>query len=147
MTQISLISTNSFRENPCLKTRVIRASAANFGSRSFRFGVPRLRGRLKAELQTFRKVAHYPNFRPLDLQRLLWEIPHVQTTLVKADDKNRVSIRGTRKGRQYLVTARHGGWWVMPAPKVKTPARAWESIVADTWNKLGPAPEIDYDQI
>jgi hypothetical protein len=71
----------------------------------------------------------------------------MQTTLVKADDKGRVSIRGTRKGRQYLVAAQKGGWWVMPAPKVKTPQRAWEAIVADTWNKLGPAPEIDYDQI
>ncbi len=69
------------------------------------------------------------------------------TTLVKADDKGRVSIRGTQKGRQYLVTAQKGGWWVMPAPKLKTPAREMENLVADTWNKLGPAPEIDYDQI
>lgn len=71
----------------------------------------------------------------------------MQTTLVKADDKGRVSIRGTRKGRQYLVTAENGGWWVTPAPKVKTPAREMESVVADTWKKLGPAPEIDYDKI
>ena len=76
-----------------------------------------------------------------------WEISHMQTTLVKADDKGRVSIRGTRKGRQYLVTAENGGWWVMPAPKVKTPAREMEGVVADTWEKLGPAPEIDYDKI
>lgn len=70
-----------------------------------------------------------------------------QTTLVKADEKGRVSIRGTRKGRQYLVTAENGGWWVMPAPEVKTPARAMEALVADTWAKLGPAPEVDYDKI
>jgi len=42
----------------------------------------------------------------------------METTLVKADDKGRVSIRGTRKGAKYLVTAENGGWWVMPAPKV-----------------------------
>ena len=71
----------------------------------------------------------------------------METTLVKADDKGRVCIRGTRKGAKYLVTAENGGWWIMPAPKVKTPAHPWENIVADTWNKLGPAPEIDYDQI
>ena len=71
----------------------------------------------------------------------------MQTRLVKADEKGRVSIRGTKKGQQYLITAQKGGWWVMPAPKVKTPALALESLVADTWEKLGPAPEIDYDQI
>jgi hypothetical protein len=81
----------------------------------------------------------------MDLVR--WEISHMQTTLVKADAKHRVPIRGTVKGRQYLVTAENGGWWIMPAPKIKTPAREMEGIVADTWNKLGPAPEIDYDKI
>ena len=69
-----------------------------------------------------------------------------QTTLVKADDKGRVSILGTKKGRQYLVTAEKGGWWVMPAPTVRTPARETEALVADTWEKLGPAPEIEYDK-
>ena len=71
----------------------------------------------------------------------------MQTRLVKADEKGRVSIRGTKKGQQYLVTAQKGGWWVMPAPKVKTPARELEGLVADTWEKLGPAPEVDYDKI
>lgn len=61
-----------------------------------------------------------------------WEYSHMETTLVKADDKGRVSIRGTRKGAKYLVTAESGGWWVMPAPKIKvpekmeSPAGAWE---------------------
>lgn len=56
----------------------------------------------------------------------------METTLVKADDKGRVSIRGTRKGAKYLVTAENGGWWVMPAPKITvpekwaSPAGAWE---------------------
>jgi hypothetical protein len=71
----------------------------------------------------------------------------MRTTLVTADEKGRVSIRGTKKGQQYLVTVANGGWWVMPAPKVKPPARELESLVAETWEKLGPAPEIDYDKI
>ena len=72
---------------------------------------------------------------------------HRQTSLVKADEKGRVSIRGTKKGRQYLVTAEAGGWWVMPAPGAMAPARQMEPLVADTWEKLGPAPEVDYDKI
>ena len=70
-----------------------------------------------------------------------------QMTLVRADEKGRVAIRGTKKGCQYLVTADRGGWWVMPAPQAKTPAREMEALVADTWDKLGPAPEIDYDKV
>jgi len=34
--------------------------------------------------------------------------------------------------------------------KSSTPARdgnAMDSLVADTWEKLGPAPEVNYDQI
>ena len=78
-----------------------------------------------------------------------WDISHMQKqmTLVRADDKGRVSIRGTKKGYQYLVTADRGGWWVMPAPPANTPARELEALVADTWDKLGPAPEIDYDKV
>jgi hypothetical protein len=71
----------------------------------------------------------------------------MQTRLVKADDKGGVSIRGTKKGQQYLVTAQKGGWWVMPALKVKTPACEMEGLVADTWDKLGPTPEIDFTSI
>ena len=56
----------------------------------------------------------------------------METTLVKADDKGRVSIRGARKGAKYLVTPENGGWWIMPAPKItvpekmESPAEAWE---------------------
>ncbi len=71
----------------------------------------------------------------------------METTLVKADEKGRVCIRGTKKGRQYLVTPAKGGWWVRPAPKVRTPDRVMESAVAETWEKLGPAPDILYDKI
>ena len=84
---------------------------------------------------------------PLDAPSVWWETSHMQTTLVKADDKGRVSIRGTRKGQQYLVTAEKGGWWVTPAPKVQTPVRDLDKVVADSWDKLGPAPDIDYDKI
>ncbi|HEY4416877.1 MAG TPA: hypothetical protein VGO57_14395 [Verrucomicrobiae bacterium] len=43
------------------------------------------------------------------------------TTLVKADSKGRVPIRGTKKLAQYLVIASGKGWWVMPAPKIAPP--------------------------
>jgi hypothetical protein len=71
----------------------------------------------------------------------------MKTSLVKADDKGRLCIRGTKKGRQYLVTAEKGGWWVAPAPRVRVPARAMEALIADTWEKLGPSPDIDYDKV
>jgi hypothetical protein len=51
-----------------------------------------------------------------------WDFSHMETTLVKADDKGRVSIRGTRKGAKYLVTTAKGGWWVTLTPKVKVSA-------------------------
>ncbi len=76
----------------------------------------------------------------------LGEIAHM-TTLVKADSRGRVPIRGTKSRQQYLVIAEKGGWWVMPAPKTKIPSRELEDVVADTWKKLGPAPEIDDDKI
>jgi len=70
--------------------------------------------------------------KAIDNGRGMWEYSHMETTLVKADDKGRVCIRGTRKGATYLVTAKSGGWWVMPAPKItvpekmESPAGAWE---------------------
>ena len=80
---------------------------------------------------------------------VVWDFSHMQKqmTLVKADEKGRILIRGTRKGCQYLVTADRGGWWVMPAPPVKTPLPEMAALVAETWEKLGPAPEIDYDRV
>ncbi|HXI72576.1 MAG TPA: hypothetical protein VNN22_19715 [Verrucomicrobiae bacterium] len=60
----------------------------------------------------------------------------MDTTLVKADDKGRVSIRGVRKGAKYLVTPENGGWWIIPAPKInlpekmESPAGAWERRAA-----------------
>jgi len=49
----------------------------------------------------------------IDSPTTWWGFSHMETTLVKADDKGRVSIRGTRKGAKYLVTAESGGWWVI----------------------------------
>jgi hypothetical protein len=43
------------------------------------------------------------------------------TTLVRVDQKNRLCIRGTKKGGEYLVRAEKGGWWVEAVPKA--PAR------------------------
>jgi hypothetical protein len=50
------------------------------------------------------------------------------TTLVKADEKGRISIRGSEEGRKYLVTRANKGWWVMPAPDPRPPKmrRDWQ---------------------
>jgi hypothetical protein len=58
----------------------------------------------------------------LDSEEIWWELSHM-STIVKADDKGRILIRGTERGRQYLVTAQDGGWWVVPAPKVRPPKK------------------------
>jgi len=67
----------------------------------------------------------------------------METTLVKADDKGRVSIRGTRKGAKYLVTAAKGGWWVMSAPEIKLPRRV-ESSTGE-WEMRAATLESFYD--
>jgi hypothetical protein len=36
------------------------------------------------------------------------------TTLVRADEKGRLCIRGTKKGEEYLVKAEKDGWWIVP---------------------------------
>jgi hypothetical protein len=69
----------------------------------------------------------------------------METTLVKGDDKGRVSIRGTRKGAKYLVAAAKGGGWVTPAPEAevpanfKSPAGAWQMRAAAMGNFYNPA--------
>ncbi|MCI0745773.1 MAG: hypothetical protein L0Y58_10250 [Verrucomicrobia subdivision 3 bacterium] len=47
-------------------------------------------------------------------------------TIVKADDKGRILIRGTERGRQYVVTAQDGGWWVMPVLEIRPPKKRRE---------------------
>jgi hypothetical protein len=66
------------------------------------------------------------------------------TTLVKADSKGRVPIRGTRKQQQYLVTAENGGWWVMPAPKVAVPPKI--ESPAGAWERRAATLESFYDK-
>ena len=51
-----------------------------------------------------------------------WEISHM-TTLVRADEKGRLCIRGTRKGEEYLVKAEKDGWWVVPVQSLRTPKK------------------------
>ena len=51
------------------------------------------------------------------------------TTLVRADEKGRICIRGTTKGGEYLVQTEEGGWWVVPVQKMQAPksqSREWE---------------------
>jgi len=59
-------------------------------------------------------------------------------TLVKADPKGRVPIRGTRSGQQYLVIPQGDGWFVTPAPEVKAPKRGrkWRTPKMDLTDHL-----------
>jgi hypothetical protein len=41
------------------------------------------------------------------------------TTLVRADEKGRICIRGTRKGQEYLIQAEKEGWWVTPVEAIR----------------------------
>lgn len=43
------------------------------------------------------------------------------TTIVRADAKGRLCIRGTEQGAEYLVRAEKQGWWVTPVGE--TPRR------------------------
>jgi hypothetical protein len=46
------------------------------------------------------------------------------TTLVTADDKGRLCIRGTKQGQKYLVKHEGDGWWVTPIPELHPPRPA-----------------------
>ena len=74
----------------------------------------------------------------------LWDFSHMEATLVKADDKGRVSLRGARKGAKYLVTPERNGWWIMPAPKITVPTKA--DSLAGTWELRAATLESFYDQ-
>ena len=45
------------------------------------------------------------------------------TTLVTADDKGRISVRGSEPGRKYLVTQEGGEWRVTPYRAEDRPSR------------------------
>ncbi len=49
-----------------------------------------------------------------------WDISPCMT-MVTADDKGRLCIRGTKRGHKYLVQESEDGWWVKPAPEVPAP--------------------------
>jgi hypothetical protein len=68
------------------------------------------------------------------------------TRLVKADDKGRISIRGTERGRQYLVTAYNGGWWVKPALELKPPKmkRKWTKPRKDLSEHLQDLADLGF---
>lgn len=68
----------------------------------------------------------------------------MMTTLVKADSRGRVPIRGTKSRQQYLVTAGKGGWWVTPAPKFATPEEV--NSAAGAWELRAATLESFYDE-
>src|SRR5436190_7225636 len=50
---------------------------------------------------------------PIDFGSYWWENTHM-TTLVTADDKGRISIRGSQPGRKYVVSQIGTEWRVTP---------------------------------
>ena len=40
------------------------------------------------------------------------------TSLVTADEKGRLCVRGTKRGHKYLVKQEQEGWWITPVPEV-----------------------------
>jgi len=68
----------------------------------------------------------------------------MESTLVKADDKGRVSLRGARKGAKYLVTPQGDGWWIMPAPKITVPKK--DESPAGAWELRAATLESFYDK-
>jgi hypothetical protein len=54
-------------------------------------------------------------------------------TLVRADDKGRVCIRGIKSGEQYVIKEAGTGWFVTPAPEIQVPGeqkRKWSKAEA-----------------
>ena len=66
--------------------------------------------------------------------------------LVKADEKGRVLIRGSERGRQYLVSSQDGGWWVTPAPKIRAPKarRKWAGPRRDLSEHLAELARLGF---
>ncbi len=65
------------------------------------------------------------------------------TTLVTADEKGRLPIRGTVRGRKYLVKREPEGWWVMPEPQVRprNRQREWSGPRRDLCDHLDAMAE------
>jgi hypothetical protein len=66
----------------------------------------------------------------------VWESSHV-TTIATAD-KSRLTIRGIKNGRRYLVKQVGQGWFVMPEPEIPTPKhrRSWDRPKQDLADHL-----------
>jgi hypothetical protein len=62
----------------------------------------------------------------------------IMQSLVKADDKHRIPIKGTKAGRQYLVVEDADGWRVTPAATPE-PARRNKLQWAGTGKSLAEA--------
>jgi hypothetical protein len=91
------------------------------------------------------RTAGISGSRSLDSADLWWDNSHV-TTIVKADAKGRILIRGTERRRQYLVSSQNGGWWVMPAPEIRPPRkrREWASPRKDLSVHLQEMAELGF---
>lgn len=65
------------------------------------------------------------SYKEFDCGGAWWENSHM-TTIVRADEKGRICIRGTRKGQEYLVKAEKDGWWVIPVAVIHPPKQRRE---------------------
>jgi hypothetical protein len=54
------------------------------------------------------------------------------TKIVRADGKSRICILGTRKGEEYMVRARKGGWWITPLKAMRTGKKQREWVGSKT---------------
>jgi len=91
------------------------------------------------------RVSSIQKSEELDPLDVLWELSHM-TTLVRADEKGRVCIRGTKKGREYLVKAEPGGWWIRPVPKFRRPKKRqqWSEPAKDLSEHLQDMADLGF---
>ena len=66
------------------------------------------------------------------------------TLRLEKDIFDRVEEEARRRKKSLADIFRDSITFGLPA---LPPIPGMESVVADTWDKLGPAPEIDYDQL
>jgi hypothetical protein len=84
----------------------------------------------------------------LEISLEWWELPTVKNVKpIFADAKKRLTLPAPVKPNSawvpVLVTESEMHFIRYEGPK----APDLDTIVADTWEKLGPAPEVDYDQL
>lgn len=66
----------------------------------------------------------------------------------KVDDYKRLTAEAKRRGKPLSELFRDIITYGLPAlPPIPNQEDAWERLAAETWEKLGPPPEVDYDKL